>query len=149
MYIYIYIYISEEEIKRKKKNNPLDSWCLWLMSYLKLFPVNYWNHSLHFPNITNFAASAFMKIAPAIWKSQLRSEGRRCCILKTHLRPELSRCNFRITGAKLIAAAKRSRTLRSADIRRHEWFLVNSILLSYLYICWWFLRLQFLRLGLK
>ena len=47
-----------------------------------------------------------MKIAPAKWRSQMRFEvadafWNRSCVLKTHLRPELRRCDFRIAGAKL------------------------------------------------
>ena len=46
------------------------------------------------------------KIAPAMRMSQMRFEiadvfWNRRCILKTYLRPELRRCDFRIAGAKL------------------------------------------------
>ena len=97
---------------------------LWTPSNCCQF--SYWNHSLSFSKHNNFAASAFWnstcdtKIAPAKWRSQMRFEitdafWNRSCVLKTHLRPELRRCDFRIAGAKLTSQLRSAAmTLTSA-----------------------------------
>ena len=82
----------------------------------------YWNHSLSFSKGPNTPTSLHLRfeIAPAIWKSHLRSEGRRC-VLKSQMRFEnasgawTSQVRFSYRRCEIdIAAAERSKTLTSA-----------------------------------